>query len=78
MEHKNRLLSIAMFLLCILLMTGGTWLKKPQPKPEPPQPPQQAEPAPPQVDFGKYKSEPTISVYMAETGKNDPCPLSSI
>lgn len=67
-QHKT-LLTTA--ILCgIFLVAGCTWLQKNQPKPEmvPPPAPTPTEPAPPQVDFGKYKVEPLITVYMAETG----------
>jgi len=78
--RQTKSLLKSLLLCCLLLFAGCTWFKQPQPKPEPaPQPePQQTEPeppAPPQVDFGKYKTEPTITVYMADTGEKRSMPL---
>lgn len=71
MRHNRWLLNIAILCFCLFITAGCSWLGKPQPKPEPQQPaPQsQAEPAPPQVDLSKYKTEPTVSVFMADTGE---------
>jgi stage II sporulation protein D len=64
-------------LALIVLVSGCTWFNKPQPKPEPAPPPptESKEPPPPSVDFSKYKTEPSISVYMAETGEKRSMPL---
>lgn len=74
-QPKWLLTSVA--ICCLLFFAGCAWFRKPQPKPEPvPQPvPQQTEPAPPQVDFGKYKAEPMITVYMADTAEKRSMPL---
>lgn len=69
MQQNKCLLTITMLCLCLLLIVGCSWIKKPQSKPEPqPEAPLQTEPAPPQVDFSKYQNAPIISVYMADTG----------
>jgi stage II sporulation protein D len=70
MQH-TKWLCITLLCLCLLIIAGCAWLGKPQPKPEQQPEPQmpQAEPAPPQVDFSKYKIEPSVSVFMAETGE---------
>ena len=75
--HQRKLLFKGFLCCCLLLFAGCTWFQKPQPKPEPAPPPapQQTEPAPPPVDFGKYKTEPTITVYMADTGEKRSMPL---
>lgn len=71
MKHTKWYSFAIILCMCVCFAAGCSWFKQPQPKPEPaPAPPvQPAEPAPPQVDFSKYKSEPTISVYMADTGE---------
>jgi stage II sporulation protein D len=68
--------NLAVVLIISLLLCGCTWFNKPQPKPEVPPPPEtgKTEP-PPAVDFGKYKTEPNISVYMADSGEKKQMPL---
>ncbi|MPM40299.1 hypothetical protein SDC9_86939 [bioreactor metagenome] len=88
--QKSRNLNTAIILLLVVAIAAGAYslLRSPAPKQPPEIPPAPSTPVPtpapvpiepmpgvPQFDAGKYKAEPVVSIYRAETGSIESLPL---